>query len=232
MRRSLFLGRRALRSVRPWPLVAALLASPACQSVPAAPDRVLTQSLQVADAALAADQMAVARRLYQSLADRFPDDPAPRLRLAYVAFELGDFPVARAEFLEVASRSAEERMQAEAWYGAGRAALALEDAGGAAEHFRRARALITDAAAAAWVANGLALAAMIEKDWSSAEARYEEALALAPESPQIAANFVRLLLASGQADRAAEFFAGRGTRFWSPDDKQALQRLFRTHEGQ
>ena len=222
-------ARQPGRAARPWALALAALALQACQSAPGASDRVVSQGLQVADAALAVDQPAVARELYQSLVERYPDLPAPRLRLARVMFAQGDFQAARAHFLAIAELPLADPARAEALYGAGRAALALENAAAATTHFERARALVGASTEAAWIANGLAVAAALEADLARAEAHYAEAIALDPENPRIAANYVRLLIASGQVERAAQLYAARPRAFWSDDDARTLERMMREH---
>ena len=221
--------RRVVSAARSFVASLTILALPACQSDPVVADRTLAQGLQVAEVALAAGQPDVARKLYQSLAERHPGVPAPRIRLARIAFEQSDFQTARENFREAAGMPATERMQAEAWYGAGRAALALEDGQDAKAHFLRARALIADPGAVAWIVNGMAIAATLEADLEGAEAHYEEALALAPENARIVANYVRVLIESGQVEKAATAYATREPSFWWGDDEQRLRVLIREH---
>ena len=219
----------AVGASHPFIAAVTVIALHACQFDRGAPEQTLVQELHVAEVTLAAGQPGVARKLYQSLAERYPDDPAPRLRLAQIAFEQGDFRAARARFIEVAGIPVAERIHGEAWYGAGRAALALEDPGDAAAHFRRAHALVSEPAAAAWIVNGMAVAATIAGDLAGAEARYGEALALDPENARIVANYVRLLIEAGQVIKAAQVYTTHNPSFWSGDDEQRLRRLIREH---
>lgn len=200
-----------------------------CQSVSGAADGALAQGLQVAEAAVAADRPDLARQLYQSLLERYPDAPAPRLRLARIAFEQGDFRLARAHFVDLARLSLPPRGRAEAWFGAGRAALALEDTADAIVHFQRALALIEDPVEAAWVANGLAVAATVESDLGAADIHYREAIALDPSNSRILANYVRMLTEAGQVNEAALIYTRQPSTFWSGDDEQRLRLLLRSH---
>ena len=206
-----------------------MLSLPACQSDSVVADQTLAQGLQVAEVALAAGQPDVARKLYQSLAERHPGVPAPLIRLAQIAFEQGDFPAARENFRAAAEMPAPAHVQAQASYGAGRAALALEDGQDAAAHFQRARSLVADPEAAAWIVNGMAVAATLDADLESAEAYYEEALTLDPENARIVANYVRVLIESGQVEKAATAYTAREPSFWADDDEQRLRVLIREH---
>lgn len=217
---------RASRSLVPATLAIALHA---CQTVPSGTDQALTQGLQVAEAALAAERPDLASQLYQSLVERYPEAPAPRLRLARIALEQGDFRLARAQFVSAAGMKLPERSLAEAWFGAGRAALSLEDGDSAADHFERARALIHDPVDAAWITNGLAVAATVTGNFADAEARFREAIALDPGNARIMANYVRLLIQLGQVDEAARLYTGRDRSFWSEDDEQRLRHLLQAH---
>ena len=89
--------------------------------------------------------------------------------------------------------------------------------------------LVHDPARAAWIVNGLAVAATIEADHASAETHYVEALGLDPENPRIMSNYVRLLIESGQIEKAAQMYAGRTASFWPDDDERELKRLIREH---
>ena len=220
---------RGVSAVRRFVASLTILALSACQSDPVVADRTLAQGLQVAEVALAAGQPDVARKLYQSLAKRHPGVPAPLIRLAQIAFEQSDFGTAREYFREAAGMPATERARAQAWYGAGRAALALEDGQDAKAHFLRARAHVTAPEATAWIVNGMAVAATLEADLEGAVAHYEEALALDPDNARIVANYVRVLVESGQVEKAATAYAAREPSFWPDDDEQRLRVLIREH---
>ena len=213
----------------PLALAAVIIALHGCQSVSGAVDGALAQGLQVAEAAVAANRPDLARRLYQSILERYPDAPAPRLRLAHIAFEQGDFRFARAHFVDAAQLPLSPRGRAEAWFGAGRAALALEDAADAIVHFQRARVLIDDPAEAAWVANGLAVAATLNADLRGADTNYREAIALDPSNSRILANYVRMLTEAGQVAEAAQIYTRQPSSFWSEDDERRLRRLLQSH---
>ena len=178
---------------------------------------------------MAADRPDLARQLYQSLLERYPDAPVPRLRLARIAFEQGDFRFARRQFAAAAALPLPERSRAEAWFGAGRAALSLKEGADAISHFRRARAVIDDSTGAAWVVNGLAVAATLEADHEGADAYYREALELDPSNPRILANYVQMLIEAGRVGEAARIYTGQARSFWSGGDEQRLRVLLQTH---
>ena len=188
----------------------------------------LRDSLPVAAAALDAGQFDVARRLYVSLAERFPDAPEPVLGLGHAAFFTGDHADAERRFRHAADLAvADPALRSEALIGAGRAAIARGRAGEARELFRRARGLGTAVppAAAPWVRNGLAVADTMSGDYLAARAHYEAAIRLSSGDPRITANLVRMLVASGEVDEARERLAAHPSTFWPSDDGPALARL-------
>ncbi len=185
----------------------------------------LRDALPIAGAALNAGQTAAARRLYGTLAEHFSDAPEPRLGLAWAALREGDAEAAEESFLQAAERAgaapgaAETR--AEALLGAGRAALARGAPGRARAHFTTAGDAGGEAAAA-WIANGLAVAATLEGDWRAAEAALDRALRLSGGHPRIAANRVRMLAAAGRPEEAARAFAMHDESYWLDGDAAAL----------
>ena len=189
-------------------------------------EELLRSSLPVAAAALGAGQTEVARRIYLSLADRYEDAPEPALGLGYVAFQKGDFPAAERRFLHAAERAAEmPATLAEALLGAGRAALAQGRTPAARLHFERARESGRGTRTAAWIENGLAVAAALDADHEAAEAHYLEALRLSSGHPRITANYVRMLIAAGRIDDAARTYAGRPPSWWEGEDGRTLSLL-------
>ena len=229
---------RALFAVRPSParllralvsaaFLASLLACTAGRGKdPPGREELLRNSLPVASAALGAGQAEVARRIYLSLAERFEDAPEPVLGLGYVAFRKGDFPAAERRFLDAAERAAEKPATlAEALLGAGRAALAQSRTPAARVHFERAREFGQGTGTAAWIENGLAVAAALDADHEAAEAHHLEALRLSSGHPRILANYVRTLIAAGRIDDAARIYAGRSPSWWEGEDGRTLSRL-------
>ena len=193
-------------------------------------EEMLRSSLPVAAAALGAGQTGVARRIYLSLAERFEDAPEPALGLGYVAFREGDFPAAEGRFLKAAEHAGERPATlAEALLGAGRAALAQGRTPAARRHFERAREPGQGTGSAAWIENGLAVAAGLEADHEAAEAHYLEALRLSAGHPRITANYVRALIAAGRVDDAARIHAGRAPSWWEGEDGRTLSRLIEEH---
>ena len=196
--------------------------------VPSERADLLRDSLPVAAAALGAGQFDVARRLYQSLAERFPEAPEPVLGLAYIDFFTDNFAEAQRRFRRAADRSpGEPALKSEALIGAGRSAVARGRAGEARALFRSARDLgpAVPPAAAPWISNGLAVAATLDGDYLAAEAHYDEAIRLSSGDPRITANLVRMLVASGRLDEARERLAAHPSTFWPDDEGAALARL-------
>ena len=186
----------------------------------------LQNSLPVAAAALSAGQVDVAQRLYTSLADQFDDAPEPLLGLGYIAFRNQDFVAAEKHFLGAAKRAEEApEVLAEALMGAGRAALVQGRSRAATKHFRRALEPGKDTPFAAWIANGLAVAAALDADYDTAEAHYATALTLSSGHPRIAANHVRMLVAAGRIDAAARAFARHPPTYWAQEDGPELSRI-------
>ena len=174
-----------LSSVRRMPATAALatlILVAACSGVSEPAERpgareLLRSHLSVASAALAAGQPAVARRLYLSLAEQFDEAPEPILGLGYISLHNLDLDAARRQFLRAADLAqASPGIGGEALLGAGRAALALGDVQAARQHLLDARALVRDPSSVMWIENGLAVAAVLEADYETAEAHYTEAL--------------------------------------------------------
>ena len=212
-------------------LVASLPALAACAGAPARNDTantgsLLRDSLPVADAALAAGQVDAARRLYLSIAERFPDAPEPALGLAYIAWYDGNPASAERHFLNAADLASERReLAAEARLGAGRVALARGDPGLARQIFEQARDPARGTPAAPWILNGLAVIASLAGDYEAADAHYAQALRASPEKPRIVANRVRTLLGAGKVAEAARMHAARPGSFWEDEDGVALARL-------
>ena len=207
------------------PALAACAGAPARNDTPDA-GRLLQDSLPVAAAALAAGQLDAARRLYLSLAERFPSAPEPALGLAYVAWYSGNLAAAERRFLQSADLAVEKReLAAEARLGAGRVALARGDHGRARQIFEDARGPSRDTPAAPWILNGLAVAASLAGDHEAAEAHYGQALRISPGNPRILANRVRTLLGAGRVAEAARLHAARPGSFWKDEDGIALARL-------
>ena len=186
----------------------------------------LQSNLSVASAALAAGQPAVAQKVYQALAERFDEAPEPILGLGYVALQANELDAANDYFLNAAVLAYEKpAIQAEALLGAGRIALAQSDTRGAREYLGKARDLEQGAPLAMWIENGLAVAAVLDNDYETAEAHYGEALKRSSGHPQIVANLVRMLIASGRVEEAAQRYGERNPSYWEEHDERALPRL-------
>ena len=186
----------------------------------------LRSNSSVASAALAAGQPAVAHKLYLSLAERFDDAPEPVLGLGYVALQANDLDAANDYFLNAAELAYETpAIRAEALLGAGRIALAQGDTPRAREYLGEARDLEQGAPSAMWIENGLAVAAALDKDYETAEAHYTEALKRSTGHPQIVANLVRMLIASGRVEEAAQRYDERNPSYWEEHDERALPLL-------
>ena len=191
----------------------------------AAEQQQLNSSLKVASASADAGQLEAAKRLYTQLSRHFPSAPEPKLGLAYMALEAGDFTLAGRLFAEAVERSATPAAKADALLGAGRASLGKGDTAGAKAHFLAASKLAKDVPAEAWVANGLGVVATIEGDHAGARKRYEEALKLSPSHPMITSNLVRALAQSGAEDEARRLYAEYPASHWLDGDGAALSSL-------
>ena len=212
-------------------LAAVLFSLAACWGLPGesrspGSEQALQSNLSVASAALAAGQPAVAQRLYLALAERFEDAPEPALGLGYVALRGNNPGEARDHFLRAASLADDAPgMKAEALLGAARASLSQGDSSTARRHLSAARDLARDPSSIAWIENGLAVAAVFEEDYMTAEAHYVSALRQPSAHPRIAANYVRMLIASERIDDAARTLADHAPSRWEENDRQALQGL-------
>ncbi len=189
-------------------------------------EQLLQSNLSVASAALAAGQPAVAQKIYLALAERFDDAPEPVLGLGYIALqtespgEAGDY-FRRAATLAVDAPD----MKAEALLGAARASLAQGDSATARRHLAAARDLAEESSTIAWIENGLAVAAVFEEDYRTAETHYASALRQPSAHPRIAANFIRMLIASERIDEAERTYGAYAESYWEEGDRQALQSL-------
>ena len=193
----------------------------------AAEQQQLNSSLKLASASADAGQFKAAERLYTQLSRHFPSAPEPRLGLAYLALEAGDFTLAGKLFAEADERSATPAAKAEALLGAGRARLAKDDSAGAKTHFLAASKLAKGTPAEAWVANGLGVVATLEGDHARARTRYEKALKLSPSHPMMTANLVRALAQSGAGDEAGRLYAEYPASYWLDGDGAELSRLLK-----
>ena len=189
-------------------------------------EQLLQSNLSVASAALAAGQPAVAYKLYLALAERFDDAPEPLLGLGYIALQT-ERPGEAGDHFRRAAKLADDApgMRAEALLGAARASLAQGDGGTARRYLAAARDLAEDSSTIAWIENGLAVAAVFEEDYSTAEAHYASALRQPSAHPRVAANFIRMLVASGRIDEAERTYGAYATSYWDEGDRQALQSL-------
>ncbi len=189
-------------------------------------EQLLQSNLSVASAALAAGQPAVAHKLYLALAERFDDAPEPFLGLGYIALQT-ERPGEAGDHFRRAAKLADDApgMRAEALLGAARASLAQGDGGTARRYLAAARDLAEDSSTIAWIENGLAVAAVFEEDYSTAEAHYASALRQPSAHSRIAANFIRMLIASGRIDEAERTYGAYATSYWDEGDRQALQSL-------
>ena len=186
----------------------------------------LRNNLAVAEAALAAGQPGVARRLYATLSERFDDAPEPLLGLGHISFEDRNFAAAEGFFQRAAERAKDARaIRAEALLGGGRAALAQGKLDAARRHFLEAREAGRGSTGETWAVNGLAVAATIGGEHEAAEARYREALRLSSGHPRISANFLRMLLAAGMVEKAGEMYARYDPSYWLDGDGTALSRM-------
>ena len=180
----------------------------------------------MAAAALGAGQLDVARRLYLSLEDRFPNAPEPVLGLGYVAFQSGDFADAERYFLEAAERAADApAVRAEALLGAGRTALAQNRTRTARRYFRDGETSGEDTPSAPWIANGLAVVAALAGEHELAGRHFAQALRRSAGHPRIAANRVRMLIAAGRVDDATDAYREHPPTYWADDDGPALALL-------
>ena len=189
-------------------------------------EQVLQSNLSVASAALAAGQPAIAQKLYLALAERFDDAPEPVLGLGYIALQTGS-PGEAGDYFRRAAKLAVDApgLRAEALLGAARASLAQGDSGTARHHLAAARDLAEASSTIAWIENGLAVAAVFEEDYRTAETHYASALRQPAAHPRIAANFVRMLVASERIDEAERTYGGYAASYWEEGDRQTLQNL-------
>ena len=189
-------------------------------------EQLLQSNLSVASAALAVGQPAVAHNLYLALAERFDDAPEPILGLGYIALQT-ERPGEAGDHFRTAAKLSDDApdLRAEALLGAARASLAQGDSAAARRHLAAARDLAEDSSMIAWIENGLAVAAVFEEDYRTAETHYASALRQPSAHPRIAANFVRMLVASGRIDEAERTYGAYATSYWEEGDRHALQNL-------
>ncbi len=195
-----------------------------------AQQQVLQSSLEVSAAAIETGQPVAAGRLYENLSRSFPSAPEPKLGLAYMALQSGDFDAADALFAKAGTLATQPAMKAEALLGAGRASLGREDLAQAKTHFLAA-AELADGAVASWAANGLAVVASLEGDYVRAKEYYDEALASAPH-PTITANLVRMLVEAGRTEEARKLYSNHNVSYWGEGDRAELMRLIENSETQ
>ena len=191
--------------------------------------QVLDNSLKVSAAAIETGQPVAAGRLYEQLSDTFPSAPEPKLGLAYMALHTGDFVRADALFIEASTLATQPAIKAEALLGAGRASLGREDLAGAKAHFLAAADLAEGTQVKSWLMNGLAVVATFEGDYSLAEQRYNEALALVSH-PLITANLTRMLVEAGRINDARQLYFRHDASYWVGSDGAELSRLLEQND--
>ena len=185
----------------------------------------LNSSLSVASASAEAGQTGAAERLYTELSRHYPSAPEPRLGLAYLALEAGDFTRAGRHFAEADERSTGPAAKAEALLGAGRASLGEGDVAGAKARFLAASGLAKGTPSEAWVANGIGVVATLEGDHERARKHFDEAVKLSSSHPIITANLVRALAQSGETDEARQLYAKYAASHWLGSDAADLSHL-------
>lgn len=220
---------RTLAAVGLVAFLNACTAGPQRTTLGPAQQQVLDNSLNVSAAALETGQPVAAERLYAQLSDTFPSAPEPKLGLAYMALQTGDFARADALFLEASTLTTQPALKAEALLGAGRARLSREDLAGATTHFLAAADVAEGTQVQPWVLNGLAVVATLEGDYPLAEQRYHDALALAAH-PRIRANLTRMLVDAGRLDDARQVFASHDAASWTERDRAELSHLLAQHD--
>ena len=192
----------------------------------------LSNQLAIAEAALAAGQVSVARDLYASLRQRFKASPEPYVGLGNIALFTSDLDAARRYFhrgAELASNSPAMRTRAE--FGLGRISLAEENSKRAKAQFQRAnrmQKLAQDANIAPWIENGLGVSATLLGEYEHANDHFRQALLSSQEHPAIVANYVRMLHMSGNVDKAKRVYATKSQDFWLEGDAEILKELLET----
>ena len=194
-----------------------------------AQQQMLDNSLKVSAAAIETGQPVAAGRLYERLSTTFPSAPEPKLGLAYMALDAGDFAAADALFTEASALATLPALKAEARLGAGRASLGREDLAGAKTHFLAAAELAEGTPVESWVLNGLAVVATLEGDYPLAEKQYTEALALVSH-PRINANLMRMLVESGRIDEARQLHSRYSASYWVESDRAELSQLLKNSD--
>ena len=201
-------------------------------STPTGLEERLNNQLAIAEAALAAGQMSVARDLYVSLRQRFESFPEPYIGLGNIALYTSDLDSARRHFrrgAELASDSPAMRTRAE--FGLGRVSLAEANSKRARAQFQRAnrmRELAQDADIAPWIENGLGVSATLLGEYEQAKDHFKQALLSSQEHPAIAANYVRMLHVSGNVDEASRIYTTKPPDFWLEGDAENLKELLET----
>ena len=198
-------------------------------STPTSPEERLNNQLAIAEAALAAGQISVARDLYVSLRQRFESFPEPYIGLGNIALYTSDLESARRYFqrgAELASDSPAMRTRAE--FGLGRVSLAEADSKRARAQFQRAnrmRELAQDANIAPWIENGLGVSATLLGEYEQANDHFRQALLSSQEHAAIVANYVRMLHMSGNIDEARRIYTTKPPDFWLEGDAEILKEL-------
>ena len=205
-------------------------------SIPTSLEERLSNQLAIAEAALAAGQVSVARDLYVSLRQRFKSSPEPYIGLGNIVHYTSDLGSARRYFhrgAELASDSPAMRTRAE--FGLGRVSLAEANSKRARAQFQRAnkmRELAQDANIAPWIENGLGVSATLLGEYEHANDHFQQALLSSYEHPAIVANYVRMLHMSGNVDEAKRVYATKLQDFWLEGDAEILKELLETSSPQ
>ena len=201
-------------------------------STPTSLEERLSNQLAIAEAALAAGQISVARDLYVSLRQRFKSFPEPYIGLGNIALYTSDLDSASRYFRRGAELAFDSpAMRTRAQFGLGRVSLAEANSKRARAQFQRAnkmRELAQDANIAPWIENGLGVSATLLGKYEHANDHFQQALLSSHEHPAIVANYVRMLHMSGNVDEAKRVYATKSQDFWLEGDAEILKELLKT----
>lgn len=183
--------------------------------------------LQVAQTSASAGELQVAQRIYHTAVQEFPDAFAPKIGLARLSMQQGDYLSAEQFFQEASElENLSHDEQAEAWLGLGRTNLNQGDQMLAQEYFLKAKEHARGMTLA-YSLNGLAFVQKEQGNILLAQENFEKAVEVSNRYPIFVMNLIRALAEWDKKDEAGVVYRQYPAAYWPEAEQKALADLLR-----